>query len=145
MHVYPQPGRYSQAGGIGRLTSATAVIESRKAIYEYNRVDLDTYIEPVFFVISPLYQTQNSSTQAKVAIMTTLSRDGYQWTAGAGLTKGVPTIGLIEPSSNTTGQDEIYDLIVVGAGYAALTAARDATTSGMSCFHAKAKVYPVGS
>lgn len=68
--------------------------------------------------------------------MTTLSRDGYQWTAGAGLTKGVPTIGLIEPSSNTTGQDEIYDLIVVGAGYAALTAARDATTSGMSCFHA---------
>jgi len=39
MHVYPQPGRYSQVGGIGRLTSATAVIESRKAIYEYNRVD----------------------------------------------------------------------------------------------------------
>jgi NADPH-dependent 2,4-dienoyl-CoA reductase/sulfur reductase-like enzyme len=59
------------------------------------------------------------------------SKDGYQWTDREGLTKGVPTIGLIQPPSNTTGEDAIYDVIVVGAGYSALTAARDATASGM--------------
>ncbi|KAH7389190.1 putative polyamine oxidase [Cadophora sp. MPI-SDFR-AT-0126] len=63
--------------------------------------------------------------------MASLSRDGYQWTATTGLTPGVPTIGLIEPSFNTKGQDQTYDLIIVGAGYAALTAARDATLSGL--------------
>lgn len=60
------------------------------------------------------------------------TRDGYQWTAENGLTQGVPTIGLIQPPFNTAGEDRKYDVIVIGAGYAALTAARDATTSGRS-------------
>ncbi|KAH8587350.1 hypothetical protein B0O99DRAFT_400695 [Bisporella sp. PMI_857] len=59
------------------------------------------------------------------------SKDGYQWTETQGLLQGVPSIGLIHPPSNTTGENTIYDVIIIGAGYAALTAARDATTSGL--------------
>jgi heterodisulfide reductase subunit A-like polyferredoxin len=60
------------------------------------------------------------------------SKDGYCWTKKDGLKQGVPTIGLIQPPFNTTGQDVSFDVIVIGAGYTALTAARDATTSGPS-------------
>jgi hypothetical protein len=59
------------------------------------------------------------------------SKDGFQWTEKDELTKGIPTIGLIRPSSNTTADNAVYDVIIIGAGYTALTAARDATTSGM--------------
>jgi hypothetical protein len=59
------------------------------------------------------------------------SKDGYQWTEKEGLTRGVPTIGLIQPPSNSTGEGTLYDVIIIGAGYTALTAARDATTSGV--------------
>jgi hypothetical protein len=58
------------------------------------------------------------------------SKDGYQWTEEEGLIQGVPTIGLIQPSANCTGEEIIYDIIIIGAGYTALTAARDATASG---------------
>ena len=58
------------------------------------------------------------------------SKDGYQWTEEGGLTQGVPSIGVIQPAFNTTGDQLVYDIIVIGAGYAALTAARDATTTG---------------
>jgi NADPH-dependent 2,4-dienoyl-CoA reductase/sulfur reductase-like enzyme len=62
------------------------------------------------------------------------SSDGYQWTESTGLVKGVPSIGVIQPSTNIQDEDEqaIYDVIVVGAGYCGLTAARDAALSGMS-------------
>ncbi len=60
------------------------------------------------------------------------SKDGYQWTEQDGLQKGVPTIGLIEPSEMIQDNSQIFDAIIVGSGYAALTAARDLTTSGKS-------------
>ncbi|KAF8864916.1 amine oxidase [Acephala macrosclerotiorum] len=59
------------------------------------------------------------------------SKDGYQWTEQEGLTQGVPSIGLIQPPSNITEGKAVYDVIIVGAGYTALTAARDATISGL--------------
>lgn len=58
------------------------------------------------------------------------SKDGYRWTEKEGLVQGVPTIGLIQPPSNVGNNDTVYDVIIVGAGYSALTAARDATVSG---------------
>jgi hypothetical protein len=60
------------------------------------------------------------------------SRDGYQWTEQNGLQKGVPTIGLIEPSEMIRDSSQIFDAIIVGGGYTALTAARDLTISGKS-------------
>lgn len=59
------------------------------------------------------------------------SRDGYQWTEDTGLVKGVPSIGVIQPPSNIKDPQEIYDVIVVGAGYCGLTASRDAALSGL--------------
>ncbi|KAG9662731.1 monoamine oxidase N, partial [Aureobasidium melanogenum] len=59
------------------------------------------------------------------------SRDGYQWTESSGLIKGVPSIGVIQPPTNIRDKQAIYDVIVVGAGYCGLTAARDAALSGL--------------
>jgi hypothetical protein len=60
------------------------------------------------------------------------SRDGYQWTEASGLVKGVPSIGVIHPPTNIKDEQRFYDVVVVGAGYCGLTAARDAALSGMS-------------
>ena len=62
------------------------------------------------------------------------SRDGYQWTQATGLIRGVPSIGVIQPASNldeTVSKTDKFDVIVIGAGYAGLTATRDATVAGM--------------
>jgi heterodisulfide reductase subunit A-like polyferredoxin len=58
------------------------------------------------------------------------SRDGYQWTANDGLQQGIPSIGVIQPSSNLRATEELFDVLVIGAGYSGLTAARDMATSG---------------
>lgn len=60
------------------------------------------------------------------------SKDGYSWTKAQGLRPGVPSIGVIEPPSNVKSADTVYDVIVVGAGYCGLTAARDASLAGKS-------------
>ncbi|KAH8817331.1 hypothetical protein F5884DRAFT_666234 [Xylogone sp. PMI_703] len=59
------------------------------------------------------------------------SRDGYVWTESEGLKAGVPSIGVIQPASNLKSASVVYDVVIVGAGYAGLTAARDATISGL--------------
>lgn len=67
------------------------------------------------------------------------SRDGYVWTKSEGIRAGVPTIGKIEPSTNLkSDSSRIFDVIVVGAGYSGLTAARDATLAGTYADVAKA-------
>jgi len=61
------------------------------------------------------------------------SRDGYQWTKDGGLIQGVPSIGVIQPPTNLRSKSsDDFDVIVVGAGYAGLTAARDASIAGKS-------------
>lgn len=60
------------------------------------------------------------------------SRDGYSWTETQGLKSGVPCIGAITPSSNLSQSDSTFDVVIVGAGYCGLTAARDASLAGMS-------------
>ena len=58
------------------------------------------------------------------------SKDGYEWTKAGGLKPGIPSIGVIEPSSNLTDPSEVFDVIVIGGGYCGLTACRDAVISG---------------
>jgi NADPH-dependent 2,4-dienoyl-CoA reductase/sulfur reductase-like enzyme len=61
------------------------------------------------------------------------SRDGYTWTATDGLKAGVSSLGVITPSTNLSESEseEFYDVIVVGAGYCGLTAARNAAIEGL--------------
>ncbi|RFU34432.1 hypothetical protein B7463_g1955, partial [Scytalidium lignicola] len=59
------------------------------------------------------------------------SRDGYSWTESKGLKAGVPSIGVIQPPSNLKSSSTVFDVVIVGAGYCGLTAARDATLSGL--------------
>lgn len=58
------------------------------------------------------------------------SRDGFQWTPETSLTQGVPSIGVISPSTNISSAGKSWDVVVVGAGYSGLTAARDACVAG---------------
>lgn len=59
------------------------------------------------------------------------SRDGYQWTPETGLQAGIPSLGVIQPQTkltpNPASPQNIYDVAVIGAGYAGLTATRDLT------------------
>ncbi|KAK2599657.1 hypothetical protein N8I77_011392 [Diaporthe amygdali] len=59
------------------------------------------------------------------------SRDGYSWTKASGLKQGVPSIGVISPSTNVSSAESKYDVIVIGAGYCGLTAARNAAIEGL--------------
>ncbi len=58
------------------------------------------------------------------------SRDGWEWTKKEGLRQGVPSMAVIQPASNLLNNDCSFDVVVVGAGYTGLTAARDLTLSG---------------
>jgi uncharacterized protein affecting Mg2+/Co2+ transport len=82
-----------------------------------------------FWIFGISLTITNQSYNPLVARMT--SRDGFQWTEEEGLQQGVPSIGVIGPPTNILPDNEDkFDVIIVGAGYSALTAARDATTSG---------------
>jgi NADPH-dependent 2,4-dienoyl-CoA reductase/sulfur reductase-like enzyme len=59
------------------------------------------------------------------------SRDGYCWTPKDGLKAGVPSLGVISPSSNISSTEVLYDVVVIGAGYCGLTAARNAAIEGL--------------
>lgn len=58
------------------------------------------------------------------------SRDGYQWTPEGGLQAGIPSLGVIQPQNKIASADTVYDVAVIGGGYAGLAATRDLTTTG---------------
>lgn len=58
------------------------------------------------------------------------SKDGFQWTPEHGLQHDLPTLGAIDPLKKHSATSQVYDVIVIGAGYAGLTATRDLTTTG---------------
>ncbi|KAH7386801.1 hypothetical protein DE146DRAFT_739149 [Phaeosphaeria sp. MPI-PUGE-AT-0046c] len=59
------------------------------------------------------------------------SRDGFCWTPQDGLKAGVPSLGVVTPPSNITSTQVQYDVVVIGAGYCGLTAARNAAVEGL--------------
>lgn len=61
------------------------------------------------------------------------SREGWQWTPKEGLSAGLPSIGVIEPSQQIPNSKDVFDVVVIGAGYTGLTAARDTATTGPNC------------
>lgn len=58
------------------------------------------------------------------------SREGWQWAASDGLTPGLPTQAVIEPAQSIASPSKVYDVLVIGAGYAGLTATRDLAAAG---------------
>lgn len=59
------------------------------------------------------------------------SSEGFSWTPSTGFAEGLPTIGVVDPPQGIrSNQDDIYDVIIVGAGYAGLIASRDLSTQG---------------
>jgi NADPH-dependent 2,4-dienoyl-CoA reductase/sulfur reductase-like enzyme len=62
------------------------------------------------------------------------SADGYTYTKKTGLVGGLRTYGVIQPEYRVrkTDHDIPWEAIVIGAGYAGLTAARDLVKAGRS-------------
>ncbi|KAF9871506.1 hypothetical protein CkaCkLH20_11153 [Colletotrichum karsti] len=59
--------------------------------------------------------------------------DGYVWTPAQGTRKGgLKCRGVVSPPEKRNLNRKAYDVVVVGAGYAGLSAARDLATSGRS-------------
>ena len=63
-----------------------------------------------------------------------LTTDGHSWTEHSGLRTGdFACEGVVNPPEHFHRSfDSIYDVVVIGAGYAGLSAARDLATAGDS-------------
>ncbi|CAH0055931.1 unnamed protein product [Clonostachys solani] len=66
--------------------------------------------------------------------MESRTSDGYAWTSSAGLQHGeFACDGVINPPRNLKAPPgHVYDIVIVGGGYAGLSAARDLTVAGRS-------------
>lgn len=60
------------------------------------------------------------------------SREGFQWTPDNGLQPGLPCLGVIQPPQQIEHPEEVFDVLIIGAGYSGLSAARDTATAGTS-------------
>ncbi|CAG9984409.1 unnamed protein product [Clonostachys byssicola] len=62
------------------------------------------------------------------------TRDGYAWTPQGGMKKGqFACVGVVSPIHNVKSpSDFVYDVVILGGGYAGLSAARDLTNAGRS-------------
>ncbi|ATY62709.1 amine oxidase [Cordyceps militaris] len=56
--------------------------------------------------------------------------DGYTWEPATGVVKGLQTDAVVKPAQSLGSKDNIYDAVVIGAGYAGLAAARDLALAG---------------
>ena len=66
------------------------------------------------------------------------TQDGHSWTRATNKHEaGLITEGAIQPQRQLNREVDEYDVIVIGAGYAGLTAARDSALTGQ--WHEKAE------
>lgn len=65
--------------------------------------------------------------------MTPKTSDGYLWTPEKGIQHGeLETDAVVSPQRSISGPGaKVYDAIVIGAGYAGLSAARDLCSASM--------------
>ncbi|KAI8676051.1 Amine oxidase [Fusarium keratoplasticum] len=62
--------------------------------------------------------------------------EGHEYKVGGGISNGLPCNGVITPASNSAQvTSKTFDTIIIGAGFAGLTAVRDLTLSGKLCHH----------
>lgn len=61
-----------------------------------------------------------------------LSHDGYKYTRKDGLVGGLHTYAVIQPETKIRRSDDnnVWEAVVIGAGYAGLIAARDLVKAG---------------
>lgn len=78
------------------------------------------------FVIDPLRQYNPSTLTSIFNIMTSRTKDGFVWTSSSSGRHGLTTEAS---GTSTPALKAHYDVIVIGAGFAGLTAARDLTVS----------------
>ncbi|KAG9506524.1 hypothetical protein J7337_000056 [Fusarium musae] len=57
--------------------------------------------------------------------MTPKTKDGHIWEPHTGFQKGLDSDAVISPQRSISSINKIFDVIVIGAGYAGLAAARD--------------------
>ena len=80
---------------------------------------------------------KSAATTSSASITTSIPRttDGYHYEPATGLVAGLHTAAVVAPPLSpgmaSLPADCVFDVIVVGAGYAGLTAARDAAISGL--------------
>lgn len=61
--------------------------------------------------------------------------EGFTWTPSKGVRHGLPSIGVVTPSTHFVNpKNDVFDAIVIGSGYAGLVAARDLAIQGESFF-----------
>ncbi|UKZ93489.1 uncharacterized protein TrAFT101_008404 [Trichoderma asperellum] len=60
----------------------------------------------------------------------TFTREGFQWTSTTGLQQGLPCEAVIQPPEIIEKPRQVFDVLIIGAGYTGLTAVRDLTTAG---------------
>lgn len=66
--------------------------------------------------------------------MTNKTSDGYTWERETGVARGLQTDAVISPQRATVdAPGKIYDVVVIGAGYAGLCAARDLSALRKTC------------
>jgi hypothetical protein len=76
-------------------------------------------------------QTLPANTHRLAIHSTTKStHEGYHCKTGSPLVQGIPCRGVVWPDQKLVCKSEHHDAIIIGAGYAGLTAARDLTTQG---------------
>lgn len=70
------------------------------------------------------------------------TKEGYRHDNRNGLSSGFETDAAIEPRKRVVGQKDRFDVVVVGAGYAGLIAARDLAYTGTTAPCISAFLYP---